>query len=535
MYKPFPGAEILPIPDDVQAMYDWAASKGVKWPKVYYPVRFPPGYIGTIATDTIGPNETVVSAPNDSLLTTKVAYNSELKSIFEAHPEFFSEDAPSYDDVVIGTFMLYEKSKGQSSSWAPFLAYQPKDPCNTQDWSPEELKELQDEDLIYDSEKSLENHINLWNQWKSILEKYPEKFTAEMLDYKNFTWVIRLIGTRTFGKFAPYTTFFPVGELLNHDNVETYYIYLNPGERADASERYSGIVDDEDHDTGMYEKNPTIELGNEGLGVANFLVNGANDESVFEKIKEKCVVLDNDELEAYKKRRTYRPPNMDLTESSSKEIRQVTGPNETYEKGAEVYMSYGRNSNRQLLSVYGFSLKSNRFNYAAIKTSVKSMLENPELANQMEMEEFSADILVQFKLKEKVLCNSLVATLRKLWFKYGQPIEAFFKPVVLDAEVKILAHAQGILIANLNNFPTTYEEDLELLAGPLPLRKMFAVIYRSQVKEIIRNQIEFLNAALRLVTEYSLTKDLKNSIRAAVNNDEKIEQALKDYIADFNQ
>ena len=69
-----------------------------------------------------------------------------------------------------------------------------------------------------------------------------------MLALSEYTWAIRLIGTRTFGKFAAYTTFFPGGELLNHDNVESYYIYLKPGEVADSSKRYAGLINDDDHD-----------------------------------------------------------------------------------------------------------------------------------------------------------------------------------------------------------------------------------------------------------------------------------------------
>ena len=61
MYQPFPGAEALPVPADVQAMYDLAASKGVRWSKIIYPVRFPPGYIGSIAAETIYPNEAIVT------------------------------------------------------------------------------------------------------------------------------------------------------------------------------------------------------------------------------------------------------------------------------------------------------------------------------------------------------------------------------------------------------------------------------------------------------------------------------------------
>ena len=159
MYKPFIGAEILPVPSDVQAMFDWAASKGVKWPKYIYPVRFPPGYIGSMAIEDIHPGEALVTAPNDSLLTTKVAANSDLKPIIEANPALFDPASGNYDDLVLGTFLISEKFKGPRSEWAAFIGYQPKDPSNLQDWSVEELAELQDQDLILDTTKSLEAHI----------------------------------------------------------------------------------------------------------------------------------------------------------------------------------------------------------------------------------------------------------------------------------------------------------------------------------------------------------------------------------------
>ena len=475
MYKPCPGAEILPVPDSVQAMFDWSASKGARWPKIVYPVRFPPGYIGSMAIDSISPGESLVTAPNSALLTTKVASSSDLKPIFESKAEVFDPSSPYYDDLVLSTFLISEKYKGNESEWAAFIGYQPKHPSNTQDWTREELEELQDPDLIFDTTKSLETHLEAWNKWKTALATHTERFSEEMLALSEYTWAIRLIGTRTFGKFAPYVTFFPVGELLNHDNVETFYTYLPPQGVADCTKRYAGVVNDEDHDGWIYEVNPTIELSNDALAILAYLLNEGLPEDVIISLKARCSVLDEKEAEEEAKRKVYRPADIDLTETDEKEMRIVAGPHEFYEKGAEVYMSYGRYSNRQLLSVYGFSLRSNHFNFAVLKTQVKFLVEDLEASERLRIEDFSPDHFVKFKLKEKVICKELIKTLRKLWWKAGSPTEAFFEPKLVELEVSILRHAVGLLNQSLNSYPTSYQEDLGLLQGDLALRKYFAV------------------------------------------------------------
>lgn len=475
MYKPFSGAEVLEASNEIKAMFEWSAAKGIRWPKIVYPVRFPPGYIGTMAIEDISPGESIVVAPNDSLLTTKVAANSDLKPIFESKVEVFDPNSPYYDDLVISTFMISEKYKGQASDWAAFLGYQPKHPSNTQDWSNEELDELQDPDLVLDTKKTLESHIELYNNWKKALSEYPERFTEEMLALSEYTWAIRLISTRTFGKFAPYVTFFPVGELLNHDNVETFYTYLRPEEIADSSTRYAGIVNDEDHDGWIFEVIPTMDLLNESLAIISYILNDSSDEEILISLKNKASKLDELEAIEESKKRIYRPPDIDLTESSEKEIRTVAGPNERYEKGSEVYMSYGRYSNRQLLSIYGFSLKINHFNFAVVKYPLFSLLRSIELSEKLRIDDFNPDNYVKFKLKETVLCKDLLKTLRKLWWKPEYSIEGFFNPKVPEVEAQILSHGVKLLTESLNSYPTTYEKDCELLKTDLPLRKYFAV------------------------------------------------------------
>ena len=536
MYQPFPGAQILPVPDEIQALYDWAASQGIKWPKIVYPVLFPPGYIGSMATDTIEPGEAIVTAPHDSLITTRIAYQSGLNHVFESNNDFFGSFEDMNDDLVLASYLLSEKAKGPASPIAAFIGSQPKDPSNLQDWPREDLQELQDADLIHDTEKSWQMHREQWVEWKEIFSKHPDKIPEELLTLQEFTWAVRLIGTRSFGKFAPYTTFFPVGELLNHDNVQSYYIYLSQGEVADSTQRYGGVVDDEDQDARIIEVKLGNEVGHETLVALAFYLNQGFTDQLLDSLRKQAAKIDDEERKDLKKRRKYKPPGLDLTERSDKEMRIVSGATERYEKGAEVYMSYGRNSNRQLLSVYGFCLRINQFNFLEFKVEFKKLVENERLAWKKPIPDFGPNQCIKFKLKEKVICMNLIRTLRKLWWKKNLTIESFFKPKLMELELKILEKGLRLLLDFQNSYQTNLEEDLALLSGELPIRKYFAVLYRSQMKEILKNQITYftiLRGVCGSVFDGSSVAEAKEKIFEGLENGDKVRRALNDYLEEI--
>jgi hypothetical protein len=158
MYKPVESALKLEVSPEVQAMFDWAAAQGVRWPKLAYPVQFPPGYVGAMALEEIHPNERIVTAPNSALMTSKIARECpDLKEFFVAHPEISSRGS-----LAVTTFLLWEKQKGSDSKWEAFIKYQQRS-SNLQDWEDFELDELQDDDLKFDVK------LNRLNRRKSIM------------------------------------------------------------------------------------------------------------------------------------------------------------------------------------------------------------------------------------------------------------------------------------------------------------------------------------------------------------------------------
>lgn len=66
-------------------------------------------------------------------------------------------------------------------------------------------------------------------------------------------------------------------------------------------------------------------------------------------------------------------------------------------------MTYGNKSNRQLLSVFGFALAYNRFNYARIKVYLSQLVQG-ELQHLIETDR---DKAIKFKLRPSCVCQGM--------------------------------------------------------------------------------------------------------------------------------
>ena len=294
----------------------------------------------------------------------------------------------------------------------------------------------------------------------------------------------------------PYITLFPIGELLNHDNVETYYIYQYPHEKPDASSRYSGIIDNIDHDDNLLIKDTLLNLNHQKTFELNQYIKklDQNEHDIIQ-IKKYCEKIDAQEEVIEQTHKKYRPPDIDLSERDEKEASICAGPNEHYLPGSEVYMSYGRYSNRQLLSTYGFALRENHFNYASVRTTLSDFIINEEQAAAFH----SYTGVCIFKIKKNALCIHLLRTIRGLYWNQEFSVDAFFNPLSVELEIRVFTQAIKIISNTLSKFPTTLELDLNILTQDIPLRRYFAILYRSQVKEILKIQEKLLIMGRRIL------------------------------------
>ncbi|CAG9319310.1 unnamed protein product [Blepharisma stoltei] len=521
MYKNVEDAIKIESNPDLELYFQWARAHEIRWDKIEYPVLFPPGYIGSRAIASIEPEESIITVPNNMLITTKIAFLSEIKHIYEENPDLFSKINPRYEELILITFLIWEKCKGSNSVWYEFIISQPVQVEILQDWSIEEIQQLQDEDLEYESQSQLSAEIKLYSDWKQAIEKYPQYFQPNMLDYAEFNWAYKLIGTRAFVKFVPHWTLAPIAELLNHHNTSTFYCYNFPNEISESLSRYNYFEEDEDNDEDFAEKIPITTINCKQLLSINKDGNENIDESLrikYEKLIKEAEKIDDNENDGKMRKERYQQPNILLIENDEKQLKIVAGLNDRYEAGSEVYMSYGRDSNKRLLSVYGFSLKDNKYNYARIKVNLTDLSSN---LNQIQyMINSSLDGIYAFKIRERHLCLDLLRVIRALKWSNKFPEAAFFLPASIDLEIQTFEYAKNILNRWISRYPTTYERDLELLQENPPLKLYFALVYRSEVKKILLKQMQLIDIIMRLLMKLKIGAEIEQALNEELENSE---------------
>jgi len=126
----------------------WTDQNGLTYPRLQFPVAFGTSegyYTGVCATEDIGKEEVLYSAPSKMLLSTKKAFYSDIQKVFYENPSIFGRHhGPSEDNILIA-YILYEMGKGKESFWYPYFQVLPKDTDILRDWDYVDIAELQDE------------------------------------------------------------------------------------------------------------------------------------------------------------------------------------------------------------------------------------------------------------------------------------------------------------------------------------------------------------------------------------------------------
>ena len=162
-----------------------------------------------------------------------------------------------------------------------------------------------------------------------------------------------------------------------------------------------------------------------------------------------------------------------------------------YKKGDQLLNSYGRRNNRFLLTNYGFTIRSNKYNSLGFKVFVKYDSRGTdqnyfEKVIKMKKNKLSEELL-------QYLRANIIFTYRK---QHGTPQNGQLRdilvstPVDLDFEIKIVEMGLGLVYNILvTKYATTLEEDQELLKNQdLGWRKYLAVTHRTAQKELLLDQ-----------------------------------------------
>lgn len=187
--------------------------------------------------------------------------------------------------------------------------------------------------------------------------------------------------------------------------------------------------------------------------------------------------------------------------------------NDAFPKGSQVYLCYGRMSNRSMLQRYGFCLPYNKYNYLFIKLRLepddpdflmkkhiirKFFSIDPDSSNPDKTDISSKHFKIYFqKLNTKILKFIKIINFNPDLDDFSCILESRSLSLEFLSFQRLLAVYENFL----KSFPTSLADDSKLLKTPekLTARQYFAVVYRMEFKRIIVNQINLVKLVLHIL------------------------------------
>lgn len=371
---------------------------------------------------------------------------------------------------------------------------------------------MQDEDAAYDAQYRSTCDVNAYENWKATLSRQRHRFTSNMLDFKEFQWAWKLLITRAFGKFVPNTAMVPIAEFLNHANTMNFYCYVRPSEAVDPYDRYSECDQFEDYDDKWIDRERPLYLTFRKLAELH--------EGVSESLQEQAEKLDNQIFEQLlRKKGQDAAPGICV--DCEKEFRIVAA--EEIKQGEQVYLSYGKYSNKQLLVCYGFAMPDNVYDYVRLRVPLTELTDSEYLKNRINELGYTAPCI--FKLKSHQISSELISAIRSMMWDSSKSPTAFLRPTDTELEINSLYLYNKLIVKTLSMFPTQIKEDTQLLNQETTARFRFAVIYRISLKKILKTQGNLVSTAIGILEKSMLGENISTLIE-----DEGISQALSDYL-----
>lgn len=191
----------------------WATESGLKWQKwVVGEVAGIQGLRGAIATQNLKEDEVIVSAPPEATIMVRVNDPCPFPASFLS-AEYWDEMSEFWN-MRMGLRLLFEKRKGDESTFAPYIKVLPEAFTTPMCWTDAEVQELQWEPLIED--------INVERTYFAYEGKRLQKAMQDPPTQEELFWALSCAGTRSFT--ADYgdpelngELMCPIADMVNHD------------------------------------------------------------------------------------------------------------------------------------------------------------------------------------------------------------------------------------------------------------------------------------------------------------------------------
>ena len=192
-----------------------------------------------------------------------------------------------------------------------------------------------------------------------------------------------------------------------------------------------------------------------------------------------------------------------------------TGGQEPIEKGAQVYLCYGRMTNREMLKRYGFCLTTNKYNNMFLKLKLETSDPNFKYRHfilekffSMEPDRQNGGVNVcsrHFKVHYHAFNTKVLKFVKILTFNVQEDdISCIIETRSLSLEYLSLQKLKKVYEDFLGVFPTTLQEDMRVLRDPkqcskLSCRQYAAMIFRTEQKRILINQITLVKILMHII------------------------------------
>lgn len=195
----------------------WAKTNRISFGKLR-PAYFPKTGRGLITCKTLNGGDLVISVPEEMLITTKTAEQSEIgKQLLKLHVKLNPL-------LVLCVFILHEKHRGKKSFWSPYISTLPRSFNTPAYFSEEELNTLPSS-LHEECIKQIKTLSDSYEELKGLLENYSSVLDKEFLDlltFDEFRWAWFVVNTRSVYK-ADKTVASSVGMVTSTLQMENAY------------------------------------------------------------------------------------------------------------------------------------------------------------------------------------------------------------------------------------------------------------------------------------------------------------------------
>ncbi|CAG9320802.1 unnamed protein product [Blepharisma stoltei] len=532
--------------------YNWLISNGCIFPSLEFPVAFTDaGIVGALAKIDITPCKAFLFIPYSITINLFKARKSEIAHIFQEHNYWF-QTHPRGDDHIMWTYIIYEKLKGAESFWFPYFETI-KSMESVIDWDETEILELQDPVLVYECKQWSKRIENTWKSMEEILLEHPNYFPPDK-DLKGlFNWAWRLTCTRAFAWEGGMVI--PLADNLNHSDC---YITYESEYREILEQTHLTIEGNKDYrdfsNTAYKGREDTILRSNTNR-LEKYLENNKNKDV----LKELDAIWQVEEIIADYRSSSDEEDARNIGEVFSDEEKEEadegyesdddteefkdntnsrdepdsyfimsTGVRTFFKQGSQVYNSYGRLNNRDLLLDYGFVIEKNRYDAVYFRMWIPSSgktgyvtaediineaykfdlscanLDDVTELHEIKLKRFSTDIFTYFRKIADYTCPAL---------QNVDPPSLKASPTNIKLELWICDQVYELYTRLESTFSTPLEHDVSLLNSNLPSRLRMAIIYRIAQKRILINQKHMLNK-LKSILEATLNGDaLENHLK----------------------